>query len=164
MVEGSEILRAYKKEAYNVEKKDYELTDGDKLKTYEGHAPKLPNWTKTHGGPIYLAVGEHLTLNVTNYMYTEDVVNVTYYNKTLYSYSNSFVEYYYYKQPVVKKVEPKAGLTRGGTLIEVSGAWFDYKPEYGVVPHCKIGDKVSRALFFSTVRIVCISPPNEDIN
>lgn len=28
MVFGSEILTAYKKEAYNVEKKDYELTDG----------------------------------------------------------------------------------------------------------------------------------------
>lgn len=65
---------------------------------------------------------------------------------------------------MIKKVEPKSGLTRGGTLIEVSGAWFGYKPEYGVVPHCKIGDKVSRALFFSTVRIVCVSAPNEDIN
>jgi hypothetical protein len=45
MVEGSEILQAYKKEAYNVEKKDFELNDGDKLKTYIGYAPKLPNWT-----------------------------------------------------------------------------------------------------------------------
>lgn len=90
-------------------------------------------------------------------------MNVTHYNKTLYQYSTSFVEYYYYKNPVVRKVEPSSGLTRGGTLIEVSGAWFGYKPEYGVVPHCKIGDKVSRALFFSTVRIVCVSPPNDDI-
>lgn len=106
------------------------------------HAPKLTNWNRTHGGPIYLSVGEHLVLNATNYTYSEDIVNVTHYNKTLYQYSTSFVEYYYYKNPVVRKVEPSSGLTRGGTLIEVSGAWFGYKPEYGVVPHCKIGDKV----------------------
>jgi hypothetical protein len=74
------------------------------------------------------------------------------------------VEFYYYKSPVVKKVEPSFGLTRGGTHIEVSGAWFAYRPEYGVVPHCMIGDKVVRAQFISTVRLVCLSPPNEDIN
>lgn len=64
----------------------------------------------------------------------------------------------------MKKLEPKSGLTRGGTRVEISGAWFAYKPEYGVVPHCKFGDKVVRAQFFSTVRIVCHAPPNEDIN
>lgn len=102
-------------------------------------------------------------MNSTNYTYSEDHVNVTFYNKTMYLYSTAFVEYYYYKNPVVKKVEPLSGLTRGGTLIEVSGAWFGYRPEYGVIPHCKIGDKVTRAMFYSTVRIVCVSPPNEDI-
>jgi len=30
------------------------------LKTYVAHAPKLPNWNHTHGGPVYMAVGEHL--------------------------------------------------------------------------------------------------------
>jgi enterochelin esterase-like enzyme len=34
-----------------------------------------------------------------------------------------------------------------------------YKPEYGIVPHCKIGGKITRAQFFSTVRIVCLTPP-----
>lgn len=55
-------------------------------------------------------------------------------------------------------------MTRGGSRIEISGAWFAYKPEYGVIPHCKFGDKVVRARFFSTVRIICHSPPNDDIN
>lgn len=32
-------------------------------------------------------------------------------------------------------------------------------PEYGVVPHCKFGDKIVRAQFDSTVRIVCAAPP-----
>jgi hypothetical protein len=86
-------------------------------------------------------------VNVTNNTY-DDGVNSTYpihYNKTVHVFSTSFVEYYYYETPVIKKVEPSSGLTRGGTRIEVSGAWFKYKPEYGIVPHCKIGDKVSRA-------------------
>lgn len=32
-----------------------------------------------------------------------------------------------------------------------------------MIPFCKIGDKVSRAEFISTVRIVCYSPPNDNI-
>lgn len=72
-------------------------------------------------------------------------VNDTTVRKKYHSYSYSFVEYYYYKQPVVKKVNPLSGLTKGGTRIEISGAWFNYRPEYGQVPHCKIGEKVIRA-------------------
>lgn len=36
-------------------------------------------------------------------------------------------------------------------------------PEYGVVPHCKFGDKIVRAKFDSTVRIVCAAPPSDDL-
>ena len=61
-------------------------------------------------------------------------------------------------------MEPYSGLTRGGTPLEISGAWFKLMPEYGIVPHCKIGPKVVRARFYSTVRIVCNSPPNDDIS
>lgn len=32
-------------------------------------------------------------------------------------------------------------------------------PEYGIVPHCKFGDKIVRATFDSTVRLICKSPP-----
>ena len=42
-----------------------------------------------------------------------------------YLFTESPVEYYYYHQPVVKKVQPTIGLTTGGTPIEISGAWFD---------------------------------------
>ena len=109
-----------------------------------------------------------MNMNITNYTYTFDenvspptpVTNISYYNKTVFFFSQSFVEYYYYQQPVVMKVEPNTGIQNGGTRIEVSGAWFKYKPEYGIVPHCKIGNKISRAQFHSTVRIVCLSPPN----
>lgn len=58
---------------------------------------------------------------------------------------------------------PHSGLITGGTMISVSGAWFKYMPEYGVVPHCKFGDRIVRAQFDSTVRIVCKAPPGEEL-
>ena len=79
-------------------------------------------------------------------------------------FTESPVEYYYYHQPVVKKVQPTSGLASGGTPIEISGAWFNEYLEYGVVPYCMIGDKRVRARFYSTVRIVCVSPPNDNIS
>ena len=78
-------------------------------------------------------------------------------------FTESPVEYYYYHQPIVVKIQPTQGLTTGGTPIEVSGAWFDEKLDYGVIPYCMIGDKITRAIYFSTVRIVCYSPPNDNI-
>jgi hypothetical protein len=62
---------------------------------------------------------------------------------------------------VVKEINPHSGLSKGGTLVEVSGAWFDYIPQYGVFPHCKFGDKIIRAKFISTVRIVCVAPSSD---
>lgn len=56
-----------------------------------------------------------------------------------------------------------SGSSNGGTPIEISGAWFDQKLEYGLIPMCMIGDKVVRATFESTVRIICEAPPNADI-
>ena len=47
--------------------------------------------------------------------------------------------------------------------MQVVGAWFKYYPQYGVVPHCKFGDKIVRGYFDSTVRIVCKAPPGVDL-
>jgi hypothetical protein len=55
-------------------------------------------------------------------------------------------------------MHPQYGLTKGGTFVEIIGTWFRYMPEYGVVPHCKFGDKIVRAHFDSSVRLVCQSP------
>ena len=85
-----------------------------------------------------------------------------YYNETFHLFPDALVEFYYYKNPQVKKIAPTSGLTSGGTKIEIAGAWFDLKPEYAYIPHCKIGDKVVRATFYSTVRIVCVAPPNDN--
>jgi hypothetical protein len=63
-----------------------------------------------------------------------------------------------YKNPTVLRMHPRSGLTKGDTLVEVIGYNFKYMPEYGIVPHCKFGDKVVRAFFDSTVRLACKSP------
>lgn len=76
MVQGSEILSAYKKEAYTIEKRDFELQDGQRLKTVVSHSPRLPNWNKTNGGQIYMSVGEHLTLNTIKSYFDEQGVSV----------------------------------------------------------------------------------------
>jgi hypothetical protein len=72
------------------------------------------------------------------------------------------LEFYFYREPMVKKIEPTSGLTSGGTKLEVTGAWFDEKPEYGVFPFCKIGNHVIRGQFIQTNRIICKTPPSED--
>jgi hypothetical protein len=72
--------------------------------------------------------------------------------------SAKHVTFYYYRQPIVKKVEPLLGLPEGGTPISITGAWFDEKIEYGVFPFCRIGGVLGKAKFFSTTKIVCISP------
>lgn len=41
---------------------------------------------------------------------------------------SSVSEFFYYRQPFVKKIEPTSGLVDGGTIIDVTGAWFDEKP------------------------------------
>jgi hypothetical protein len=118
---------------------------------------------------LYMSVGEEISINKTVYKEVTDEatghvsMQAVIQTDHIYHLGNSKVEYYYYKQPVVKKIEPNAGLVSGGTQIEISGINFAYRPEYGVVPHCKIGKKVVRAQFHSPVRIICISPPNEDI-
>ena len=60
------------------------------------------------------------------------------------------------------KVEPLSGLLSGGTAIDVTGTWFDEKPEYGLFPFCRIGGSVTRAKFIQTTRIQCSSPAKSE--
>lgn len=84
-------------------------------------------------------------------------------NTPNYKFTDSDTEFKTYKNPVVKKVFPNIGLTDGGTILELSGAWFDEQLEYSMMPYCKIGQKAVRGEFISTVRIVCKTPPNDNI-
>lgn len=173
--QGSRIWSAYTRETYNIETVDAIVNEGQTYRSYNSKAPKLPNWNITHGGPAYVEVGLNVKMQAENttalklYMSENNITNVSAVNATLfgqdyvlYSYAMTLVEYYFYKQPVVKKMSPHGGVTTGGTAIEISGAWFSYRPEYGVVPHCRIGDGIVRARMESTVRIICESPPNNN--
>lgn len=75
---------------------------------------------------------------------------------------SSQLEYYYYRSPSVKKMEPTSGLLQGGTPIDLTGIWFDEKPEYGLFPFCRIGGNVIRAKFIQTTRIQCNSPGRKE--
>lgn len=63
MVQGSDILMAYKKESYNSRIVDAPIKDRTRLRTYVTQSPRLPNWSKTHGGPMYMSMGEHFQIN-----------------------------------------------------------------------------------------------------
>ena len=84
----------------------------------------------TRGGPVFIAVGEETAMNYT-VLYDDQISPVgVKLNTTIgheYFFTHSLVEYYFYVQPIVKKVEPLQGLASGGTFIEISGGWFDEK-------------------------------------
>ena len=121
--------------------------------TLNKNSASLSNWREPHGGPIYLGVESHEDTNLEIPSELEK-----------YLYTTSFIEHYYYKQPVVKNIHPHGGPIEGGTEIVVEGANFDFMPEYGVIPHCQIGDKIVEGKFESTVRIICPSPPGDKLN
>lgn len=73
-------------------------------------------------------------------------------------YDTSDLEFYFYRNPIITKLEPNNGLTSGGTTVDISGAWFNEVPMYGMFPFCKFGDVVVRGKFISTTRIQCVSP------
>ena len=80
------------------------------------------------------------------------------------AYSRSFFEYFYYIQPAVRYVWPTGGTVKGGSVLTIEGSWFKYRPEYGLVPYCKFGNKKARGTWESTVRILCPSPPTDEGN
>lgn len=95
-------------------------------------SPKLHRWNATHGGPYYVEVGKNQHVE---YQTREAVVvNQIYNNATnltvnvyaeqnvtkqwiYYDYDPSNVEYYYYKDCIVKDMQPHSGLLTGGTLV-----------------------------------------------
>lgn len=136
-------------------------------------SPQPEASSQSHGGPYYVEAGVHkyaqyssrqsITVPIENSTQTQTVEQVVTKGWTYYDFPESAVEFYYYKDCIVKDIQPHSGLIIGGTEVSVTGAWFKYLPEYGVVPHCKFGDKIVRATFDSTVRIVCTAPPGIEL-
>ena len=189
MIEGSEEIKAYVYEAANFARVDTTMYEEHSYHAIYMQSTQLSWWTKTHGGPYYVEVGNDIRIEVAESMKGVELIgfngneNITAISSTnltdgsnstslpvraaadsknywtFYEYDPSSVEYYYYKDCITKEVGPHSALTSGGTPVSVIGAWYKYMPEYGVVPHCRFGNKIVRATFDSTVRIVCIAPP-----
>jgi len=94
--------------------------------TYHSITMKTPmvyNWTRTQGGPYYVEIGRNISVQyISEHNVSISVGNHTE-NKTekvekshiFFNYDPSHVEYYYYKDCVVKQLQPHSGLLSGGT-------------------------------------------------
>mmetsp|Transcript_34677 Transcript_34677/g.53140 ORF Transcript_34677/g.53140 Transcript_34677/m.53140 type:complete len:436 (+) Transcript_34677:3222-4529(+) len=147
------------------------LAEGQTLKKYSAalspDVHRIYNYdtpdTENFGGPVFVQVGERIPIKIIEHNPSvggyksakTDDIEVAFPD-------SSALEFYFYREPFVKKIEPSSGLTSGGTNLELTGAWFDLKPEYGVFPFCKIGNKVIRAKYVTSNRIICKTPASED--
>lgn len=174
-IDGSETLKAYMFEASRFARVDTKMYEETEYRSVYRHASKLidlgggkimpfgsdiPYKTAVNGGPWYIEVGRDVripTMNTLGMKGNFTVVN----EHVFYDYDPSAVEFYQYPQPTMVMKHPNYGVDTGGTAVEVIGYSFLYKAEYGIVPHCKFGDKIVRAEFDSTVRLVCYAPPND---
>ena len=121
----------------------------------------MPYKTAVNGGPWYIEVGRDIGIKTMNTLGFKEGVTI-YNDHIFYDYDPSSVEFYQYPAPTMVKKHPHYGVDEGGTMVEIIGYSFLYKAEYGIVPHCKFGEKIVRAYFYSTVRLVCEAPPNDE--
>jgi hypothetical protein len=70
MITGSEELKAYIYEASNFQRVDTTLVETFSYHSIYMNTPKMWNWTKTHGGPYYVEVGNNIKIE---YMDKENV-------------------------------------------------------------------------------------------
>jgi hypothetical protein len=119
------------------------------LKKILVQSPEAPDYLKTQGGLDYISVA------ALNFLPLNSEMEKFYANQ----YIHTKFEYYYYRQPYVQSISPHGSIMTGGTTVLVVGAWFQNKPQYGVKPFCKFGDKIVEGVYLSTVRILCVAPP-----
>ena len=115
------------------------------------HAPNDNIQLKTRGGLDYISISK------TNLLPLDDFLKEYYANNFI----HTNFEYYYYRQVYIEGFYPSGSISTGGVNVMVIGAWFQYKPEYGLRPFCKFGDKVVEGEYLSNVRISCIAPASE---
>jgi hypothetical protein len=114
---------------------------------------------RSAGGVVSILIGENVNISL-----TEHDRNSTAYKQEVHSfiecayYDTSDLEYFFYRQPSVKRLEPNSGYVSGGTLINIAGIWFNENPTYGQFVFCKFGDLITRGKFISTTRSQCTTP------
>ena len=121
------------------------------IKVTAPHAPNDNIQLKTRGGVDYISVSK------TNLLPLDEFLQEYYANNFI----HTNFEYYYYRQIYIEGFYPSGSISTGGAKVMVIGAWFQYKPEYGVKPFCRFGDEIVEGEFLSTVRIVCEAPPSK---
>jgi hypothetical protein len=106
------------------------------------------------GGVVSILIGENVNISITDHDRNSSSYKskIDTYIECAY-YDTSDLEFYFYRQPIITKLEPKSGLTSGGTVVDISGAWFAENPMYGLFPFCRFGGIVVRGRFISTTRI-----------
>lgn len=170
-IPGSESISGYWYENNDIAHADTKMDPAWKYQDVYKKSPQILNarptgsnttFTTHYGGPWYIELGREKVFDLESI--TNTATNSTSPAQYFYhDYLPSAVEFYEYKKETLISIRPQSGISKGGTPVEVTGWDFRYMPEYGVVPHCKFGDKIVRAKFFSTVRLVCIAPPNDDV-
>lgn len=151
------------------EENDFTIEEGSRMLKYM--SAKSPDLSRLYnydnpdvlgmGGPVAVQIGERVGINITDHepnsptfrQSREHEIDVVFKD-------SSRSEFFFYRQPIVKKIEPTAGLIDGGTVIDITGAWFDEKPQYGVFPFCKIGGVITRGKYIQSNRMQCKSPPS----
>lgn len=158
-IDGCEALHAYIYEASRFARVDttmYSTIDyssiyrfsnrlidpsGGKITPWGSSVPYKP---ATNGGPWYIEVGRNMDIPTINTLGVKANITVES-DHVFYDYDPSAVEFYQYPDCTMLSKHPNYGVDVGGTAVEVIGYSFLYKAEYGIVPHCKFGDKIVRA-------------------
>jgi IPT/TIG domain len=165
-IPGSENLIAYWHEV-SLPRVDTQMDPASKYDHIKHTSPAIwnarafgasKNFESHYGGPWYVEVGSERAYDLSGSSQANATSQYIYHD-----YLPSSVEFYEYKKETLISIRPTRGLNTGGTNVEVVGWDFRYMPEYGIVPHCKFGDKIVRAKFDSNVRLVCTAPPNADV-
>ena len=104
-----------------------------------------------------MLIGENVNISITDH----DRNSTTYRQKVdsyieCAYYDTSDLEFYFYRNPIITKLEPNSGLTSGGTVVDISGAWFAQNEMYGQFPFCRFGTNIIRGRFIS--RTCCKKP------
>ena len=131
--------------------KALEDVEVQKITVNAPHAPNDNIQLKTKGGLDYISVSK------TNLLPLDEFLKEYYANNFI----HTNFEYYYYKQLYIDSFYPSSSMSTGGGKVLVIGAWFQYKPHYGLKPFCKFGNQIVEGEYLSTVRIICEIPPSD---
>lgn len=129
-------------------------TTGLDIDLFEAESPEVSDRHHTLGWVDYVTVSRR------NYFPLDDYSSKYFMN----NFVRNNLEFYYYHQPYLQSMSPHGSIINGWTVVLVVGAWFDYKPEYWVIPYCRFWNKVVPGVFLSTVRITCVVPEYDTPN